>query len=58
MKKLQFDNVPPQYTDRCALRAGYKKKENEVDTVGCCSLRFEHIRLEPPNIVHFDFFRK
>ncbi|GBB97857.1 hypothetical protein RclHR1_03090015 [Rhizophagus clarus] len=47
------------FIDRLALRAGNEKKEGEeADTVGCCSLRFEHIKLEQPNIVHFDFLGK
>jgi DNA topoisomerase-1 len=44
--------------DRFALRAGNEKGEDEADTVGCCSLRFEHITLEPPNKVTFDFLGK
>ena len=44
--------------DRLALRAGDEKGEDEADTVGCCSLRFEHIILEPPNKVIFDFLGK
>ncbi|KAJ2661676.1 DNA topoisomerase 1 [Coemansia sp. RSA 1200] len=44
--------------DRYALRAGNEKSDDEADTVGCCSLRCEHIRLELPNIVHFDFLGK
>lgn len=44
--------------DRLALRAGNEKGDDEADTVGCCSLRYEHIELEPPNIVHFDFLGK
>ena len=32
--------------DRLALRAGNEKGDDEADTVGCCSLRFEHISLE------------
>lgn len=44
--------------DVLALRAGGEKGEDEADTVGCCSLRYEHITLEPPNIVHFDFLGK
>lgn len=32
--------------DKLALRAGNEKGEDEADTVGCCSLRYEHIRLE------------
>ncbi|KAJ2785456.1 DNA topoisomerase 1 [Coemansia javaensis] len=44
--------------DRFALRAGNEKGDDEADTVGCCSLRCEHIKLEPPNVVHFDFLGK
>lgn len=44
--------------DRLALRAGNEKGDDEADTVGCCSLRREHIRLEPPNTVVFDFLGK
>ena len=44
--------------DHFALRVGYKKKENEVDTVGCCSLRLEHIKFKSLNFVHFDFLGK
>ncbi|KAI7866611.1 hypothetical protein BDF14DRAFT_1984735 [Spinellus fusiger] len=44
--------------DRLALRAGNEKGDDEADTVGCCSLRYEHIDLEAPNILHFDFLGK
>ncbi|EGW30327.1 uncharacterized protein SPAPADRAFT_142998 [Spathaspora passalidarum NRRL Y-27907] len=44
--------------DVFALRAGGEKGEDEADTVGCCSLRFEHITLKPPNKVIFDFLGK
>ncbi|KAI8974290.1 hypothetical protein BDB01DRAFT_402845 [Pilobolus umbonatus] len=44
--------------DRLALRAGNEKGEDEADTVGCCSLRYEHINLEPPNTLDFDFLGK
>lgn len=44
--------------DKFALRAGNEKGEEEADTVGCCSLRFEHVTLEPPNLVVFDFLGK
>ncbi|KAI9596558.1 hypothetical protein BDF19DRAFT_437860 [Syncephalis fuscata] len=44
--------------DRFALRAGNEKGEDEADTVGCCTLRYEHINLEPPNRVIFDFLGK
>lgn len=44
--------------DRYALRAGNEKGEDEADTFGCCSLLCEHVKLEQPNIVHFDFLGK
>ncbi|GAA6058898.1 hypothetical protein JCM10212_002850 [Sporobolomyces blumeae] len=44
--------------DRFALRAGNEKGEDEADTVGCCSLRYEHVTLTPPNKVTFDFLGK
>ncbi|OCF38236.1 DNA topoisomerase I [Kwoniella heveanensis CBS 569] len=46
------------FIDRLALRAGNEKGEDEADTVGCCSLRYEHVTLTPPNIVTFDFLGK
>lgn len=47
-----------------ALRAGNEKEEGETaDTVGCCSLRVEHIQLYPKLeerefVVEFDFLGK
>ncbi|ESK97082.1 topoisomerase i [Moniliophthora roreri MCA 2997] len=46
------------FIDKLALRAGNEKGEDEADTVGCCSLRCEHVTLEPPNFVVFDFLGK
>nr|CAD7460203.1 unnamed protein product [Timema tahoe] len=33
------------FIDKLALRAGNEKDEDQADTVGCCSLRVEHISL-------------
>ena len=44
--------------DKLALRAGNEKGEDEADTVGCCSLRCEHISLQEPDQVTFDFLGK
>ena len=44
--------------DQFALRAGNEKGDDEADTVGCCSLKFEHVTLKPPNTVIFDFLGK
>ena len=45
--------------DRLALRVGNEKNEEEAaDTVGCCTLRVEHITLEKDNYITFDFLAK
>ncbi|KAK3995421.1 DNA topoisomerase 1 [Cladorrhinum sp. PSN332] len=45
--------------DKFALRAGNEKDtENEAETVGCCSLKYEHVSLVEPNKVIFDFLGK
>lgn len=46
------------FIDKLALRAGNEKGEDEADTVGCCSLRCEHVTLQPPNKLVFDFLGK
>ncbi|TDH10476.1 hypothetical protein EPR50_G00075450 [Perca flavescens] len=52
------------FIDKLALRAGNEKEEGETaDTVGCCSLRVEHIKLYPKMddqeyVVEFDFLGK
>lgn len=38
--------------DKLALRAGNEKGEDEADTVGCCSLRLEHVTLLPKDDEH------
>lgn len=35
--------------DRLALRVGNEKDEDTADTVGCCSLRAEHITINEDN---------
>ena len=45
--------------DKLALRVGNEKDTSEeADTVGCCSLRVEHLTLTPPRRVGFDFLGK
>lgn len=45
--------------DKLALRAGNEKdSENEAETIGCCSLKFEHVTLREPNTLIFDFLGK
>lgn len=44
--------------DQFALRAGNEKGEDEAETVGCCSLKYENVTLQPPNTVVFDFLGK
>ena len=41
--------------DRLALRVGNEKSEDEADTVGCCSLRVEHIKMEEDSQITLDF---
>ncbi|OMH78957.1 DNA topoisomerase 1 [Zancudomyces culisetae] len=43
--------------DRFALRAGNEKGDDQADTVGCCSLRYEHVTFEDGKVV-FDFLGK
>lgn len=56
--------VAMYFIDKLALRAGNEKDgEEQADTVGCCSLRFEHITLDEQkdgksNVVTFDFLGK
>jgi DNA topoisomerase-1 len=44
--------------DRLALRAGNEKDDDEADTVGCCSLKVEHVTLIAPSSLQFDFLGK
>jgi DNA topoisomerase-1 len=50
--------VATYFIDKLALRVGNEKNEDEADTVGCCSLRVEHVRPEADNKLHFDFLGK
>ncbi|GIY16795.1 DNA topoisomerase 1, partial [Caerostris extrusa] len=48
------------FIDKLALRAGNEEDEDTADTVGCCSLRVEHISLDEVKdcknwVVNFDF---
>ena len=44
--------------DKLALRVGNEKGEDEADTVGCCTLRVEHITFGEDNTITFDFLAK
>lgn len=50
--------VAMYFIDKLALRVGNEKSSDEADTVGCCSLRVEHLTLMPNNVVKFDFLGK
>ena len=42
--RIRQRGVAMYFIDKLALRAGHEKEEGEsADTVGCCSLRVEHI---------------
>ncbi|NXB69944.1 TOP1M topoisomerase, partial [Donacobius atricapilla] len=62
--KKQQRAVALYFIDKLALRAGNEKEEGETaDTVGCCSLRVEHIQLHPQldgqeHVVELDFLGK
>ncbi|XP_006639584.2 DNA topoisomerase 1 isoform X1 [Lepisosteus oculatus] len=62
--KIRQRAVALYFIDKLALRAGNEKEEGETaDTVGCCSLRVEHIKLHPELdgqefMVEFDFLGK
>ena len=43
--KVRQRAVALYFIDKLALRAGNEKDEDQADTVGCCSLRVEHIKL-------------
>lgn len=44
--------------DKLALRVGNEKGDDEADTVGCCSLRVEHIKIDSDNHIILDFLGK
>jgi len=61
--KIRQRAVALYFIDKLALRAGNEKDDESADTVGCCSLRVEHIKLhEELNgkqyVVVFDFLGK
>ena len=61
--RLRQRAVALYFIDKLALRAGNEKDEDQADTVGCCSLRVEHITLHPTQdgkdyVVEFDFLGK
>eukprot|EP00754_Rhynchopus_humris_P047798 Rhum_TRINITY_DN7340_c0_g2::Rhum_TRINITY_DN7340_c0_g2_i2::g.22698::m.22698/K03163/TOP1; DNA topoisomerase I len=60
MKRLQM-SVAMYFIDKLALRVGGDKGEDEADTVGCCSLRAEHITpftKDEKFFLNFDFLGK
>lgn len=61
--RIRQRGVALYFIDKLALRAGNEKDEDQADTVGCCSLRVEHIELhkqynDQENVVVFDFLGK
>lgn len=61
--RIRQRGVALYFIDKLALRAGNEKDEDQADTVGCCSLRVEHIKLHKElngkeNVVEFDFLGK
>ncbi|XP_065186248.1 DNA topoisomerase I, mitochondrial-like [Sycon ciliatum] len=64
MMSIRQRAVAVYFIDKLALRAGHEKDPDEsADTVGCCSLRVEHIKLHEQHegkdyVVEFDFLGK
>ncbi|XP_051538523.1 DNA topoisomerase I, mitochondrial-like isoform X2 [Myxocyprinus asiaticus] len=61
--KTRQRGVALYFIDKLALRAGNEKDDESADTVGCCSLRVEHITLHrhmdgQEYVVEFDFLGK
>lgn len=61
--RIRQRGVALYFIDKLALRAGHEKDEDTADTVGCCSLRYEHIKLHKQldgkeYVVEFDFLGK
>ncbi|EDO35433.1 predicted protein [Nematostella vectensis] len=61
--RLRQRGVALYFIDKLALRAGHEKDDDTADTVGCCSLRVEHIKLheeweDKECVVEFDFLGK
>jgi len=61
--RLRQRAVALYFIDKLALRAGNEKDEDQADTVGCCSLRVEHLTLHLEKdgkefVVEFDFLGK
>lgn len=61
--KTRQRGVALYFIDKLALRAGNEKDDESADTVGCCSLRVEHITLHrhldgQEFVVEFDFLGK
>lgn len=57
-KEIRQRSIVMYLIDKLALRVGNEKGDDEADTVGCCSLRVEHLKFKPENTVEFDFLGK
>jgi len=58
VKKLKQLGTVLYFIDNYGLRVGNEKDESETDTVGASTLRVEHVKLQEPDIVIFDFLGK
>ncbi|CAN8061968.1 unnamed protein product [Agarophyton chilense] len=57
-KEVRQRAVAMYLIDKLALRVGNEKGDDEADTVGCCSLRVEHIKFDPPRTIELNFLGK
>lgn len=58
VKEVRQRSVAMYLIDKLALRVGNEKGDEEADTVGCCSLRVEHIKFVEPSTIELDFLGK
>lgn len=56
--KQQMLGTATYLIDTLAIRVGNEKNDDEADTVGCCSLRKEHLTFEEDNTLVLDFYGK
>jgi DNA topoisomerase-1 len=57
-KKHQMLGTATYLIDTLAIRVGNEKNDDEADTVGCCSLRKEHLTFKENNTLVLDFYGK
>jgi DNA topoisomerase-1 len=54
----QQKGVAMYFIDKLALRVGNEKDDDKADTVGCCSIRVEHVKFKKDPKIELDFLGK